>query len=165
MAILDIILTVINTVGVIFKPVINLFRIFKINITNVECIMSTPAIPDGEGGYINGSHAEFRLEIINKKDKKFVLSDIHCKAMQQSTVLKDRICCYDKNNSKKVACRTMYEPISAINVQPQSSVSYYIILTLSGDLSNCNQLIFFYKSGRRNKEAIVWDNQCQKNIM
>ena len=140
----------------LFSIVSNAFQPFEVNITDVECVMDKPPELDGEGGYIGGSRAQFRLEIINRKNKKFILSDIHCKAMCRSELLRDRICCCDKNSYKNVAAVRVYEPITTLDIEPQSSRSCDIRLSLDGDLSQCDKLVFYYKPGAKHKKRDVW---------
>ena len=140
----------------LFNVVVNACQSFEINITDVECVMDKPPEPDGEGGYIHGSRALFRLEIINRKNKKFILSNIHWKALCQGEVLQDKICCCNNNIHKKVAAVTVCETITALDIEPQSSVSYNIRLSLGGDLSRCDELIFYYKPGTKCRKLVVW---------
>lgn len=148
---------ILNAVNFLHKLTEKHFGAFKINATNADCVLGKTPIPDGEGGYYNGSRVEFRLEIINRKDKKIVLSDIHCKAMCQRELLRDKICCYNKNGYNKVAAVRVYEPITAIDIEPKSSSSYDIKLSLDGDLSQCDKLVFYYKQSIKFKRIIVWE--------
>lgn len=70
-----------NCVGYLFKPAMNLFRVLKVNVQLIECRLDKSSKPDGEGGFTNGSRAHFMIEIINRKDKKFIISKLHCSAM------------------------------------------------------------------------------------
>lgn len=146
-----------NCLGYLIKPVLNIFRSFNVAVDSVECRLGKPRISDGEGGFTNGSHFSFRIEIKNKKDKKYIISEIFCRAMCQGEILQDNIGCYDRSTYKKIAHRSTYEPLRTIDVSPQSSARYDVILTLSGDLSRCDKLIIFYKKGIIRNKIIVWE--------
>ena len=145
-----------NCVGYLIKPVINIFRSFKVTAELIECNLGKPRIPDGEGGFTNGSHINFRIEIINKKDKKHIISKICCRAMCRGEILQDNICCYDRSTYRKIAFRPTYEQLLTINVSPQSSAHYDVILTPGGDLSQCDQIVFSYKKGIMKRNVVVW---------
>ena len=145
-----------NCVGYLIKPVINIFRSFKVTAELIECNLGKPRIPDGEGGFTNGSHINFRIAIINKKDKKYIISKICCRAMCQREILQDNIRCYDRSTYKKIALRSTYEPLLTIDVSPQSSAHYDVILTPGSDLSQCDQIVFSYKKGFMKRNVVVW---------
>ena len=145
-----------NCVGYLIKPVINIFRSFKVTAELIECNLGKPRIPDGEGGFTNGSHINFRIEIINKKDKKHIISKICCRAMCRGEILQDNICCYDRSTYRKIAFRPTYEQLLTIDVSPQSSAHYDVILTPGGDLSQCDQIVFSYKKGFMKRNVVVW---------
>ena len=148
-----------NLVGYLFKPVMNLFKVFKVNAQLIECKLDKPRKPDGEGGFTNGSRAHFIIEIINRKDKKFIISKLHCSAICQGKILQDNICCYNNAVYKKIALRPTYEPLSTLDVSPQSSVQYEIIITPSGDLTHCDTLIFNYTKGIKQRKIVVWEKE------
>ncbi len=145
-----------NCIGYLFKPAINLFRSFTVKVDLIECRLDKPRIPDGEGGFKNGSRIHFRMEIINKKDKKFILSEIYCRAMCQGEILKDNICCYNRGACKKIGFQSTYEELSTIDISPQCSKHYDVILTSGNDLSHCDKLILFYKKGVMKRKITVW---------
>lgn len=145
-----------NCVGYLIKPVINIFRPFKVTAELIECNLGKPRIPDGEGGFTNGSRINFKIEIINKKDKKHIISKICCRAMCRGEILQDNICCYDRSTYRKIAFRPTYEQLLTIDVSPESSAHYDVLLTPGGDLSECDKLILFYKKGIINNKIIVW---------
>ena len=136
-----------------------MFRSFKVTVDLIECNLGKPRIPDGEGGFTNSSHINFRIAIINKKDKKYIISKICCRAMCQGEILQDNICCYDKSTYRKIALRSIYEPLLTIDVSPQSSAHYDVILTQGDDLSRCDKLILFYKKGIIRSKIIVWEKR------
>ena len=156
---MEFILSLLNSFSFLFKSIKNLFKSFTVNINGIECVLDKPAAPDGEGGYINGSYAYFRIEIINRKDKKFILEKLHCKAMSQNEILLDHIHCYNKNSCEKIATKPIYDELSFLNIQPQSSVSCEVKLTPNGDLSKCDKLVFFYKKGIRQKKIVIWEKE------
>lgn len=145
-----------NFLVYLFKPAINLFRSFTVKVNLIECSLDGLRSSDGEGGFIGGSRVHFRIEINNRKDKKFIISKIYCRAMYQGKILQDNICCYDKSSYKKIALRSTYEPLFTIDVSPESSARYDVILTPGGDLSQCDKLILFYKKGIIKSKIIVW---------
>ena len=69
-----------NFLVYLFKPAINLFRSFTVKVNLIECSLDGLRSSDGEGGFIGGSRVHFRIEIINRKDKKFIISKIYCRA-------------------------------------------------------------------------------------
>ena len=145
-----------NCVGYLIKPVINMFRPLKVTVDLIECNLGKPKIPDSEGGFINGSRINFKIEIINKKGKKYIISKIRCRAMCRGEMLQDNICCYDRSTYRKIAFRPTYEPLLTIDVLPESSAHYDVLLNPDGDLSECDKLILFYKKGIINNKIIVW---------
>ena len=149
----------VNCAGYLFKSVMNLFRVFKVNVNLIECRLDKPRKPDGEGGFLNGSHALFIIEIINRKDKKFIISKIHCSAMCQGKILQDNICCYNTDMYKKIAFRPTYEPLSTLDVLPQSSVQCKFIITPGGDLTQCDKLIFSYSKGIKRRIIVIWEKE------
>lgn len=136
-----------NCVGYLFKPAMNLFRAFKVNVNLIEFVLDKPRKPDGEGGFTNGSRAHFIIEIINRKDKKFIISKVHCSAMCRGKILQDNICCYNKDTYKKIALRPTYVPLSTLDISPQSSVQYDVLMIPGGDLTQCDKLVFFLFKG------------------
>ena len=157
---MDIILSILpNFLIHFFKLVINLFRPFTVKVNLIECYLNGLRRSDGEGGFIGGSRVHFRIEIINRKDKKFIISKIYCQAMYQGKILQDNICCYDKSSYKKIALRSTYEPLFTIDVSPESSARYDVILTPGGDLSQCDKLILFYKKGIKRRKIIIWEKE------
>ena len=142
-----------------FKLVINLFRPFTVKVNLIECYLNGLRRSDGEGGFIGGSRVHFRIEIINKKDKKFIINKIYCRAMHQDEILQDNICCYNKDAYKKIAFRFTYEPLSTIDISPQSSEHYDVILTPGGDLNRCDKLVLFYKKGIKKRKIIIWEKE------
>lgn len=145
----DIVCRMLNVVSDALQP-------FEVNITDVECVMDKPPASDGEGGNVGGSRCQFRLEIINRKNRKFILSDIHCKAMCKHELLRDKIRCCDKSSYKTVAAVRVYEPIATLDIEPQSSMSCDIRLSLGGDLSQCDKLVFYYKPDFKYRKIVVW---------
>ena len=79
--------------------------------------------------------------------------------MHQDEILQDNICCYNKDAYKKIAFRSTYEPLSTIDISPQSSGHYDVILTPDGDLSRCDKLILFYKKGIKRRKIIIWEKE------
>ena len=157
---MDIILSILpNFLIHLFKLVINLFRPFTVKVNLIECYLNGLRRSDGEGGFTGGSRVHFRIEIINKKDKKFIINKIYCRAMHQDEILQDNICCYNKDAYKKIAFRSTYEPLSTIDISPQSSEHYDVILTPDGDLSRCDKLILFYKKGIKRRKIIIWEKE------
>lgn len=49
----------------------------------IECRLDGLSSSDGEGGFVGGSHAHFRIEIINRKDKEFIINKMCCKAIHK----------------------------------------------------------------------------------
>ena len=157
---MDVILSILpNFLIHLFKLVINLFRPFTVKVNLIECYLNGLRRSDGEGGFTSGSRVHFRIEIINKKDKKFIINKICCRAMRQDKILQDDICCYNKDAYKKIALRSTYEPLSTIDISPQSSGHYDVILTPDGDLSRCDKLILFYKKGIKRRKIIIWEKE------
>jgi hypothetical protein len=157
---MDIILSILpNFLIHLFKLVINLFRPFTVKVNLIECYLNGLRRSDGEGGFIGGSRVHFRIEIINKKDKKFIINKIYCRAMHQDEILQDNICCYNKDAYKKIAFRSTYEPLSTIDISPQSSEHYDVILTPGGDLNRCDKLVLFYKKGIKKRKIIIWEKE------
>lgn len=157
---MDIILSILpNFLIPLFKLVINLFRPFTVKVNLIECYLNGLRRSDGEGGFIGGSRVHFRIEIINKKDKKFIINKIYCRAMHQDEILQDNICCYNKDAYKKIAFRSTYEPLSTIDISPQSSEHYDVILTPGGDLNRCDKLVLFYKKGIKKRKIIIWEKE------
>lgn len=154
---MDIILSFVNTLSFLFQPILNLFRTLKVNAVVVDCHLDIPKIPDGECGYIHGSYAHFKIEIINRKDKKIILSDIFCKALCQDEIIQDNICCYDKGTYKRIAAAPTYERLTTLNVPSQSSIKYDIIIKSNEDLSQCDKLILSYTKGIKKRKIIVWE--------
>ena len=148
-----------NCVGYLFKPAMNLFRVLKVNVQLIECRLDKSSKPDGEGGFTNGSRAHFMIEIINRKDKKFIISKLHCSAMCQGKILQDNICCYNKDTYKKLALQPTYEPLSTLDVLPQSSVQYEVIITPGGDLTQCDKLLFSYSKGIKRRKIVIWEKE------
>ena len=157
---MDIILSILpNSLIHLFKQVINLFRPFTVKVNLIECYLNGLRRSDGEGGFIGGSRVHFRIEIINKKDKKFIINKIYCRAMHQDEILQDNICCYNKDAYKKIAFRSTYELLSTIDISPQSSEHYDVILTPGGDLNRCDKLVLFYKKGIKKRKIIIWEKE------
>lgn len=157
---MDIILSILSNFLIhLFKLVINLFRPFTVNVNLIECYLNGLRRSDGEGGFIGGSRVHFRIEIINKKDKKFIINKIYCRAMHQDEILQDNICCYNKDAYKKIAFRSTYEPLSTIDISPQSSERYDVILTPGGDLDRCDKLVLFYKKEIKKRKIIIWEKE------
>lgn len=157
---MDIILSILSNFLIhLFKLVINLFRPFTVNVNLIECYLNGLRRSDGEGGFIGGSRVHFRIEIINKKDKKFIINKIYCRAMHQDEILQDNICCYNKDAYKKIAFRSTYEPLSTIDISPQSSERYDVILTPGGDLNRCDKLVLFYKKEIKKRKIIIWEKE------
>ena len=157
---MDFILSILpNFLVYLFKSAMNIFRAFKFKVNLIECRLDGLRSSDAEGGFVGGSHAHFRIEIINKKDKKFIINKICCRAMRQDKILQDDICCYNKDAYKKIALRSTYEPLSTIDISPQSSGHYDVILTPDGDLSRCDKLILFYKKGIKRRKIIIWEKE------
>lgn len=148
-SVLDVVCRMFNVVSDALQP-------FEVNITDVECVMEKPPESDGYGGYVGGSRCQFRLEIINRKNRKFILSDIHCKAMCKHELLRDKIRCCDISSYKKVAAVRVYEPIATLDIEPQSSMSCDIRLSLGGDLSQCDELVFYYQPDFKYRKKVVW---------
>lgn len=145
-----------NCIGYLLKPVTNLFRAFTVKVNLIECRLDKLRSPDGEGGFTNGSRVHFRIEIINRKDKQFIISKIYCRAMSQGKILQDNICCYNKDTYKKIALRPTYDTLSTLDISPQSSEHYEVILAPGGDLSRCDELILFYTKGIKKRKITVW---------
>lgn len=148
-----------NFLVYLFKPAINLFRSFTVKVNLIECSLDGLRSSDGEGGFIGTSYVRFRIEIINRKDKKFIINKICCRATQQNEILQDNICCYNKDAHKKIAFRSTYEPLSTIDISPQSSEHYDVILTPDGNLSRCDKLVLFYKKGIKQRKIIIWEKE------
>ena len=153
---MDFFVPVLDVVCRMFNVVSDALQPFEVNIADVECVMVKPPESDGEGGNVGGSHCQFRLEIINRKNRKFILTDIHCKAMCKHELLRDKIRCYEKSSYKTVAAVRVYDPIPTLDIEPQSSMACDIRLSLGGDLSQCDKLVFFYKPDFKYRKIVVW---------
>ena len=104
---MDIILSILpNFLIHLFKLVINLFRPFTVKVNLIECYLNGLRSSDGEGGFVGGSHARFRIEIINRKDKKFIINKMCCKAVHEGKIMQDKILCYNKDTYEKIALRS-----------------------------------------------------------
>ena len=148
-----------NFLVCVFKSVINLFKPFTVKVNLIECRLDGPRRSDGEGGFIGTSYVRFRIEIINRKDKKFIINKICCRATQQNEILHDNICCYNKDAHKKIAFHSTYEPLSTIDISPQSSVQYEVIITPGGDLTQCDKLLFSYSKGIKRRKIVIWEKE------
>ena len=118
-----------NCVGGVFKSVINIFKSFTVKVDLIECRLDRIKVPDGAGGFLGGSRVEFIIEIINRKDKKFIINEMCCVAMQKGKILQDNICCYNKDKCRKIALSSIYEPLSTINRRKSDSVHSRMVLT------------------------------------
>ncbi len=146
----------INLLSTFITPISNLFKKLTIKIDDVDCHLSKPPIPDGEGGFFYGSYAYFTLSYINRKDKHVIIENIHCVATQNDVILQDNIACKDKNSKKLIAKRPVYDHIFTLDITPQSSGKYEIVLNSSSDLSKCDKLTFCYSKGIRKSKIVIW---------
>ena len=80
-----------------------------------------------------------------------------CKAMREGKIVQDNILCYNKDTYKKIALRSTYEPLSTIDVLPQSSVQYDVLITPNGDLTQCDKILFSYSKGIKQRKIVVWE--------
>ena len=157
---MDFILSILPNVLVhLFKSAMNIFRAFKFKVNLIECRLDGLRSSDGEGGFVGGSHAHFRIEIINRKDKKFIINKMCCKAMREGKIVQDNILCYNKDTYKKIALRSTYEPLSTIDVLPQSSVQYDVLITPNGDLTQCDKIVFSYSKGIKRRKIVIWKKE------
>ena len=157
---MDVILSILpNFLIHFFKLVINLFRPFTVKVNLIECYLNGLRRSDGEGGFTSGSRVHFRIEIINKKDKKFIINKMCCKAMRKGKIVQDNILCYNKDTYKKIALRSTYEPLSTIDVLPQSSVQYDVLITPNGDLTQCDKIVFSYSKGIKRRKIVIWKKE------
>lgn len=148
-----------NFLVYLFKPAINLFRSFTVKVNLIECNLDGLRSSDGEGGFIGGSRVHFRIEIINRKDKKFIINKMCCKAMREGKIVQDNILCYNKDTYKKIALRSTYDPLSTIDVLPQSSVQYDVLITPNGDLTQCDKIVFSYSKGIKRRKIVIWKKE------
>ena len=79
--------------------------------------------------------------------------------MCQGKILQDNICCYNKDTYKKFALQPTYEPLSTLDVLPQSSVQYEVIITPGGDLTQCDKLLFSYSKGIKRRKIVIWEKE------
>ena len=157
---MDFILSILPNVLVhLFKSAMNIFRAFTVKVNLIECRLDGLRNSDGEGGFVGGSHAHFRIEIINRKDKKFIINKMCCKAMREGKIVQDNILCYNKDTYKKIALRSTYEPLSTIDVLPQSSVQHDVLITPNGDLTQCDKIVFSYSKGIKRRKIVIWKKE------
>ena len=109
------------------------------------------------------------IEIINRKDKKFIISKLHCNAMCQGKILQDNICYYNNDTYKKFGLKPTlqptHEPLSTLDVLPKSSVQYEVIITPGGDLTQCDKLLFSYSKGIKRRKLLYWKRNKFKCIL
>lgn len=146
----------INLLSTFIIPISNLFKKLTIKIDDVDCHLSKPPVPDGVGGFHYGSYAHFTLSYINRKNKTFIIENIHCIATQNDVILQNNIVCKDKNSKKLIAKCPVYNHISTIDITPQSSGKYEIVINSSSDLSKCDKLTFCYSKGIQKNKIVIW---------
>ena len=157
---MDFILSILpNFLVYLFKSAMNIFRAFKIKVNLIECHLDGPRNSDGVGGFTDSSRVHFRIEILNRKDKKFIINKMCCKAMREGKIVQDNILCYNKDTYKKIALRSTYEPLSTIDVLPQSSVQYDVLITPNGDLIHCDKIVFSYSKGIKRRKIVIWKKE------
>lgn len=139
-----------------FRSIANLFSKLEITVNHVDCKLDKPRVPDGEGGFLYGSHGRFVLSIVNRKEKPFVLSELYCIALSKENVIRDRIPCKSIKQHKGGASTSLYDDIVSIDIQPKSSRQETITFSTGGDLSLCDRVLLCYYDGISKKKIIVW---------
>jgi hypothetical protein len=82
-----------------------------------------------------------------------------CKAMREGKIVQDNILCYKKDTCKKIALRSSYDPLSTIDVLPQSSVQYDVLITPNVDLTQCDKIVFSYSKGIKQRKIVIWKKE------
>lgn len=140
-----------------FRSIANLFSKLEITVGHVDCKLDKPRVPDGEGGFLYGSYGRFVLSIVNRKDKPFVLSELHCIALSKGRVVQDRIPCKSVKRHKAGTAISLYDDIVSIDILPKSSHQEIITFSAGGDLSLCDRVLLCYYDGINRKKIIVWE--------
>lgn len=122
-------------------------------ISNIDVQIGTGK-PDGEGGY-DGSWINFTATILNKKNKSLIIEKMACELYSGSN--KFAVCtCADSDTGKRIAEAWKYDELNYIDIAPKSSTTKSIHVSVRGDLTSCDKVVFVYSWGIVKRKQIVW---------
>lgn len=153
---MEIFISIVNLVNLLFQPIANIFLKTTVSVENPICEFNRSRISDGEGGFLFGSHGNFDLVVINRKNTSALIRNVYCTALCEGKLLKDRILCktlHCRNSDlSNCACTNIQE----ISVSPKSSIRYAVTFSVGADLSLCDKFVLHYCDGLKNKRIVIW---------